>query len=311
MVNIKRILCPVDFSTVSRGALNYAVTLARWYQADVTALHVFEVPVAGAYPGPWMAALPSDDELEAHLSSFVDQSRDPRVRIDIAVRTGNVVHEIAAAVGELGADLVVMGTHGDGIVAHLLLGSVTEKVLRTSSCPVMIVPPTVTHPTAPPNITQILCPVDFGPATLRSLAFAFSLAQEAHARLTVLHVLEPLRENPPESNVPEYPNLRKSQAREQLHAAITAGVDRRCAPVEMLSRGKPSREILRVAAERKADLIVMGVSGEGVIGRMLFGSTTNLVVREATCPVLTLPTPVATERTEAGTFAGAGTTAAN
>src|SRR5262249_38500729 len=86
-----------------------------------------------------------------------------------------------------------------------------------------------------------------------------------------------------------YRQLRENQAREELHAAIPADVDPLRRPIERLEVGKPDREILHLAGADHADLIVMGVSGHGTVGRLLFGSTTDRVVRQATCPVLTVP----------------------
>ena len=85
--------------------------------------------------------------------------------------------------------LIVIGTHGAGGFEHLVLGSVTEKVLRRATCPVLTVPPRA-RTTAKLPFKRILCPLDFSESSLAALDFAFSLAQQGDAELTILHVFE-------------------------------------------------------------------------------------------------------------------------
>jgi nucleotide-binding universal stress UspA family protein len=185
-----------------------------------------------------------------------------------------------------------MGTHGRHGFERLLLGSVTEKVLRRAPCPVLTVPPAISgaHPSGPPY-KRILCPVDFSTSSDDALRHALSLAEEAKARLTVLHVLEwfpeqGLREHRPFN--PELQHFLEDDARARLAKAIPAEARAWCEPVERVRCGKPYREILRAAEEEGSDLVVLGVLGRGAANLMLFGSTTNRVVRQATCPVLTV-----------------------
>jgi nucleotide-binding universal stress UspA family protein len=184
----------------------------------------------------------------------------------------------------------VMGTHGAGGFEHLLLGSVTEKVVRKALCPVVTVSPLSGAVRSMPY-ERILCPIDFSDVTPAIVEFAASLAYESDVTMTLLHVLEwpngaePL--NTRHFNVPEYQGCREKDAAEAMTRLIekTLRGDRRVQT--WLAHGKPYREILRIAAEQKSDVIVMGVQGRNALDVTLFGSTTNHVVRRATCPVLT------------------------
>jgi nucleotide-binding universal stress UspA family protein len=143
-----------------------------------------------------------------------------------------------------------------------------------------------------PPYRRILCPVDFSAASDRALRYAVSLAEEAKAKLTVLHVLEwfpeqDIREHR-HFDVPEYRRFLEEDARRRLAKAVPAEARAWCEPAELVGCGKAYREILRVAAEEKSDAIVMGVHGRGALDVLLFGSTANQVVRHATCPVLTV-----------------------
>jgi nucleotide-binding universal stress UspA family protein len=201
--------------------------------------------------------------------------------------------EILGEAERVGADLIVLGTHGRSGFDRLIFGSVAEKVLRTSSLPVLTVPPHV--PDAPPvgEFRRILYATDFSPGSAAALQYASSLAQHGAAELIALHVVEPA----PESSDPivgvsidlaEYETGRQRQAAKHLQAAIPEWVRFGCDTTDVVTYGRPYVEILRVAAERRADLIVTSVHGRNAIDRLVFGSTTEQVVRRATCPVLTI-----------------------
>ena len=102
------------------------------------------------------------------------------------------------------ADLIVMGTHGRGGFQHLVLGSVTERVLRRAVCPVLTVPPRA-QSTSRLTFRRLLCAIDFSESSMAALRFALSLAQESEARLTMLHVLEWPWEEPPPPRLEELP----------------------------------------------------------------------------------------------------------
>ena len=296
MVSITRILCPVDFSECSRHALDCAVGLARWYGAEMTALHVvpsITAPVPPTGEGLYPPLVFSPEDLEQFRTELETFARVPDApALDRQVVQGSVTGEIVRLAKELPADLVVMGTHGRSGFERLMLGSVTEKVLRKASCPVLTVParaPVV----APVNglFNRVLCAVDFSPASLRALALAQSLAGEAAARLCVLHVLEPVSVfEPVAATGPGTPAVSAELRREVRHRIEgLIGADTRAFTdvAELVASGKPYQEILRTAGEQRSDLIVMGAHG-GHAGLSAFGSTTNHVVRQALCPVLTV-----------------------
>jgi nucleotide-binding universal stress UspA family protein len=190
----------------------------------------------------------------------------------------------------LPADLIVLGTHGRSGFDRLLLGSVTEKVLRKSVCPVMTVPPPAERPSQLPY-KHLLCPVDFSPPSLTPLTFAISMAKESDARLTIANVIEwtsaPLAPNLP-FDYAEFRREFEDDAKRRLEALVPEEARTWCQPTTRLLHGKPYEEILAVARNEAIDLIVMGVHGRNVFDEMLFGSTTNHVVRQAPCPVMTI-----------------------
>jgi nucleotide-binding universal stress UspA family protein len=297
-VDIQRILCPIDFSDASRRAVEHAVAFARWYGAQITAFHVYTVPqpvmLAPGMPGDVPVLPPVQpqaliEEVRRFCRSVMTGSPP-----EIVVTEGSPAREIVRQAEHIAADLLVMGTHGRSGFERLFLGSVTEKVLRTTRCPVLTVPPPVQGPAASPVLYKtIVCPLDFSDASRRALEYALSLAKESDARLILLHVVEGFIDQPPlgeiaHFNVPEYRRYLEQDAMTRLKAAIPEEARTWCKPEERVASGKAYREILRVAAETEAALIVMGVHGRGAVDRWLFGSTTHHILREATCPALTL-----------------------
>lgn len=301
MREIKRILCPVDFSDASADAIDQAIALAAWCKARITALQVHTpafVPVPGV---PGLEGLEADADLSRvrdETAACFRAATDAGIGVDVVVDVGQPASRILDRAAALSADVIVMGTHGASGFQHLVLGSVTEKVLRKARCAVLTVPLRARATSTLP-FTCLLCPVDFSDPSLAALQMARSLASESASALTVLHVIEwPWREPPPPlaAELPpaqadalaEYRRYVEKSAMARLEGLIQEAVADRSAPVPRLSHGKSDVEILRIAAEERADLIVMGVHGRNVLDMTLFGSTTNQVVRQATCPVLTL-----------------------
>jgi nucleotide-binding universal stress UspA family protein len=140
---------------------------------------------------------------------------------------------------------------------------------------------------------------DFSETSLAALQFATSLVQESDAALTLVHVLEWPWEEPPAPRIEELPREQgfalaefrrycEQGAQARLESLVPDSLRVSHPPVARLRSGKPYVQILQAATEEKSDLIVIGVHGRNPLDLALFGSTTNQVVRRATCPVLTL-----------------------
>jgi len=297
MIEIPRILCPVDFSDVSRYALDHAIAIARWYNSHISALHVLSEeliipPRLLLTEFRTLNGIERRDAAETHLRGWLLPATRDGVPIAPIVEHGDAARVILqhAVRGEF--DLVVMGTHGRGGFERLVLGSVAEKVLRKAECPVITVPPrTATGANAP--YERLLCPVDFSPSSNEALDFAVSIAEESNADLTILNVVDFPSDDEllfARGEAIEFRRLIEAVARRQLDALVADEDRMRCKPRTRMERGKPYQQILSVAAHERTDLIVMGVRGRNPVDVAIFGSTTNHVVRGASCPVLTVRT---------------------
>jgi nucleotide-binding universal stress UspA family protein len=297
MIEIKRILCPIDFSDHSLRALDHAVAFAKWYGSSITLIHV-RPPAPVPYPaGPGMVAtFLTPQERAALLDSLtrLQQEHCQGATCSVEVVEGLVAMEILARADAMSADLVVIGTHGRSGFERLMLGSVAERVLRKAACPVLTVPAAVTAVTPVSELLKnIVCAVDFSDCSMHALRYALSIAEESDAGLTVMHVVEVPPDLPAEDaggpfSLREYVASAQQARLARLHEAIPDDAREYCKIDTLVTTGKAYREILRVADERKAGLLVVGIHGRGAIDRLLFGSTTQHLVRLASCPVLTL-----------------------
>ena len=166
MTRITRILVPTDFSATADAALDYAYVLAERFGTPIELLHVLDDPfvadgmAAEAYiseaPVLRSAMLREAQERLRHRAT----TREGVTHIDTEVLFGNGARTIAEYAAERGVDLIVMGTHGRTGFAHLLLGSVAERLVRTAPCPVL----TVRHPEAKGYRSELVYDVDHLPA---------------------------------------------------------------------------------------------------------------------------------------------------
>jgi nucleotide-binding universal stress UspA family protein len=300
MIAIRRILCPVDFSRFSQHALQQATALAREFGAELTVLHACAVaPVTSLAPiGAPLALEPARLGTEerraitAELREFIGDAGAAGRPVMTQIVEKDPVAAIVETAARWPADLIVLGTHGRSGFERLLLGSVAEKVLRKAPCPVLTVPNRVLSPRQDLGFSRIVCALDFSAASLRALDYAVSLAAPDGPGVTALHVVELFAEGGGmrDEVVLDTPDFRAGLiefAQQRLRAAIRDEA-RRCPIAEAVTMGKAWREILRVAADERADLIVLGVQGRTAADLLLFGSTTQHVVRQAECPVLTI-----------------------
>jgi universal stress protein A len=146
-IQLQRILLPTDFSEYSSVATNYACTLASKFGAELHLLHVFEQYTGSAYvPGvPLPEATSEIEELKQHvaesLAKLLDADWEARHHVVRATREGHPFVEIIRYAKDESIDMIVMGTHGRSGISQLLMGSVAEKVVRKSLCPVLTVRP--------------------------------------------------------------------------------------------------------------------------------------------------------------------------
>ena len=298
MIEFKNVLCAIDLSDASVRTLKYAAAVARWYKARLTVLHVaptFDAMQVRAgtigdaidivQPMPREEVL---NELRASLAASKIAADDAT----LAAEAGEPVATLVDQALSIPADLLVMGTHGRSGFDRLLLGSVTEKVLHKAPCPILTVPPHAPQTAETGGMfSRILCPVDFSPSALQAFGFAVDLARQSSGSVIALHAIEWLADDVrghAKFNVQDYRQHLIDDAHSRLRGLIADQPGETGSIEDVVVAGRAYREVLKTADTRTADLIVMGAQGRGGVGLTLFGSTTQQVVRGATCPVLTV-----------------------
>ena len=299
MIEFARIICPVDFSDASRDALKHAAAISGWSGASLTVLHAcpVDLPVAAIAPGmgpmepvPLLAAPLDVRRVTRDLQQFAASAGLTGRAIDFRVLEGEPAQAIAEEATATQADLVVVGTHGRTRLARIVLGSVTERLLSIAPCSMLVVPPASATPPAPQMFSRILVATDFSESSVRAMTYALTLAQEANARVTALHAVElPAQTGDWALEGIDMAALSRDAiavSRRRLAEEIPPTARDWCDVTERVEVGAAYKQILRVAAEDDAQLIVLGVHGHGAIERFFLGSTTQHVVRQARCPVL-------------------------
>ncbi|MCK5433152.1 MAG: universal stress protein [Gammaproteobacteria bacterium] len=143
MNKYRRLLCPVDFSDISKNAFQIAIDLAVLFKADLHVMHVFQMPASAIPEGIYDIPDDMEDKVKSHFSKKLDEFIKNHPTPEINITTGSYAGfphvEIIKYANEANADMIVMGTHGRTGLSHVLLGSVTERVIRTSDIPVLTV----------------------------------------------------------------------------------------------------------------------------------------------------------------------------
>lgn len=295
-VEFKRILCATDLSDFSNMSVFYGAALARVFEAGIDLCHVIDLPIvsvhgeAFTYPPDYVQTLK-----EEAARQMTDLMRSFALSWEPRVETGPIAHTIASLAQTAGADLVVAATHGRSGLKRLLLGSVTEQLLRTIDCPLLIVTPPekkITRETVERfAIRRILVGCDFSQDSASAVTFGFSLAQEFQSELHLVHVIEPfayqdaLMPDPMTADVQTDLNTLLTA---KLDALIPEGARNWCEVKIDCLAGKPFEELIKYAVLHAADLIILGIRGRSLVETLLLGSTTDRVIRRASCPVLTV-----------------------
>jgi nucleotide-binding universal stress UspA family protein len=288
MINIKTILCPVDFFPASDAAVSYATGLAKNYDARLHLLHVITPVVRGAHQ---YAIRPSDmtKSLESvaavEMTKFVNQVKAAGVAVDVETRVGDPYDEIKIAIASLKPELVVMGTHGRRGVERWFMGSTTEKLLRHSPVPLVTISASGER-AIPQRFRRILVTTDFSDGTPDALSYAFSVAQENESRITLLHVLH----EPTDTGLSfTYQDSLMKGVEKQLYELVPDEARNWCDIDVRVETGVPYRTILKTLQDADIDLLVMNIHGKDMLDRALVGSTAERVVRAACCPVMLIP----------------------
>jgi len=300
VLSVKNVLFPTDFSPTSEAALPYVTAICRRFRSTLHMVHVLSdaglLMMTGGVDYVSMGTIYEDAQNEAKEKLDQIAARFENIAHRNYVRHGQVWKNLSAIIEESEIDLIVVGTHGRTGFGKLLLGSVAEGILRHAPCPVLTVGPRVSGRAKLPtfqnhvrdlapaelDLRQILFATNFAGSAPREAEEAAWLADEFHARLTLMHVMENYTRLGSEPG-PMEDSLRK------LKELIPKNAELQYIPETLLEFGHAPDRILKAAEEREADMIILGARAYAdVAATHLPWSTAHHVIAQAHCPVLTI-----------------------
>jgi len=286
MIHVKKIMVPVDFSEPSKKAVNYGLSLASQFQARLVLAHITRFDPL------------SYERAKLQLLGLIPPDYRERLDFEIIVKAGGVREELLAMVEEREIDLVVMGSRGRSYFERVLLGSVTERLLRKLHVPILTVshvnPEKEIHQPGSVPLRRIVHATDLSEGSEVGLQFSLRLARGLDAHLTVLHAVhvdDVAFSGLETAFLPDYASEARAQAAEGLNRMVTLVSDGSVPISTVLADGVPYEVINSVAEKDNADLIVINLQGKGRLDRALLGTTAERVIRTAAVPVLSLPLP--------------------
>lgn len=282
----KNILLVTDFSPASKKTLEYAASLARRYGSAIYLTHVITVD---GYP------LASPEYVSSSLQKMHVEAKEGfrellkseeliELPYRVLIQEGNLWPSIEELIKTYDIDLLVVGTRGVGAVEKVLIGSGAEEIFRKARVPVLTVGPSATkEPLYEMEFKNILFATDFGRSAEREAEYAVSLAQKHCSRLRLLHVLPH-----PEAYGEDVLAVKKENSMVQLRELVATGADLHCKLDFEVAVGEPVHQILRIAEETKADLIIMGAKARNSLAGNVPHTKAYRMVCSARCPVLTV-----------------------
>ncbi|MFO8110950.1 MAG: universal stress protein [Desulfosalsimonadaceae bacterium] len=294
---LERILCATDFSEVSRSVVPYGIEMAKKLSAKLYICHIIDLPAISVYGESVFDPI-------SHQQYFIDFARKEMenqvagedIDWEPLISIGQTPDEIVRLVVENNIDMVVTSTHGRSGLRRLFLGSVTERLMRTLTCPLLVLP---SEDTADEDqlrrrfpFRNILVAYDFSKDSEQAFSTSLSIAQEFESNLHIVHVVEPTAYK----DFLKFPGAPGEPLPRDIHDSLKEGL-LELVPMEAFNWceiqaeilvGKPYAEIVSYAGEKGIDLIALGVRGHGKVEEVLVGSTTDRVIRRAPCPVLSV-----------------------
>jgi nucleotide-binding universal stress UspA family protein len=297
-MQFRSILCAIDFSDYSNRTIPYGVAIAREFGATLYLSHVIDLTALTIYGEFQIDPVGQQTRIRQEASEQLGKMLGPyHIHWEPLITVGQPAAEIARLVDEKGIDLVVAATRGRSGLKRLILGSVTQRLMRTLSCPLLavqdpdqgLIDPGMTGI----RLKKILIGCDFSEDSVLALDYGLSLAQEFEAEVHLIHVMEPPIYHDLLTPSEQTQDMALSDVlKEKLERMVPSEARHWCSLQAEILRGKPYEELVAYANVQGMDMIVLGVRGYGLVRSFFMGSTTDRVVRNAPCSVLTVSAQV-------------------
>jgi nucleotide-binding universal stress UspA family protein len=272
----RSILCCVDLSRASGEVVAWANRFASSYGAELELLHASWIELPAYFTHAQIEELAGQSELDREhlvnaLKALAKEHVDPSVKLKYQVDEGHALEVIEKQIHRYEPDLLVLGSHGRTGLARLMMGSVAENFVKSAHCPVLV----ARGAPGEVDVEKVLVPVNFTDHAREALLLACDLASRFQAELVAIYAVE------------EGEEIKDPMA--ELCGFIPEQSRKRCSVREIVRSGEASEQVVLVAREERANLIVMGVEHRPFLEFTTIGTTTERVIRHSPCAVLTTP----------------------
>lgn len=276
----KLILVPTDFSDASTHALRFAARLAQRAGARIRLLYAdyFVPPIDFAASAAVEYALASDsgvDEAKKLLVRAAEENLPWSVPFETRVVVESPVAAIIDEARHCRADLLVMGTHGRTGFRRLVVGSVTESVMRAINIPIITVSPSTATDRVAESLPRIVVPIDYTPECREAIRIAVELADPEQARVMCVR---PAESDTPDIAVGEIQRMQSFTPRELVE---------RC-QYKLLAGDRPAEQVVEFAKLVHADLIAVGTTSTRSTAEVMRGTFAERILERSECPVLVI-----------------------
>ena len=284
----KKILSAIDFSTFTDTIFSYSVALCKKYDAKLFLIHV--TTDLNRLLEHNETALDVEVLQKSNIryaeERLQELAKDLPIENEIIIRQGAPADIISRLASEQRSDLVITATHGKAGFKRFLLGSVTEKLIKTLHCPLLVLPPQE-HDLIPRagfelKLKKILVGCDFSPDSKLAVDYGLSLAQEFQAELFLSHVIKPSLYIKEREGIDQLRNRLENE----LDTMVPEACRDWCTAQTALLDGEPYIALMNFAKEQDIDMIVLGIRGHTLLEKLLVGSTTDRLIRHSPFPVL-------------------------
>lgn len=321
-IHPKKIMCAIDFSDFTDMILTYGKALADEFDADLCLCHVTSSPfVVAGYISPYANYAKVEEEHQQYAAQKLEgYKKDLNIACEVLVSSGYPSDEITRLAMENNVDMVIAATYGTSGIKRFFTGSVTDLLVKTLPCPLLVLNPSRQDLTPMRyekiQLNKILLGCDFSRDSMHAFNYAIGLAQEFQSELHLVHVLKPME--PASTGAPhhvsglysDYPSWDMGDYRKlmkdkkewadqqekilferletQLQDMLPEDCRNWCTPITALLKGVPYEELVAYAQDNEIDVMVLGIHGHNFFDKFLVGSTTDRVISRTTCPVLTV-----------------------
>ncbi len=316
----KKIMCAIDFSDFTNIILSHGRSLAEEYGSTLCLCHIVSgALMVSSHGQPYIAYVDIvSDRIQFARERLEKIAEEFDIKCEIIVSSGHTADEINETACKNDVDLIIAATHGGSGVKRFLIGSVTDRLVKILTCPLMVLHARENHLASSAaeriRLKRILVGCDFSPDSKLAFNYALSLAQEFQTQLYLAHVIRPVERTELTASdyvkIPggdytnwarsEYLNLQEKAANGylkgksnltshfggQLSNMVPEESRNWCTPVTILLEGQPYKELIAYAEQKEVDMIVLGVHGHSLLEKFLVGSTTDRVISQASCSVL-------------------------